>query len=67
MITRINEANRLKKYISCDCECKTDGRKYNSNQKWNNNKCWRECKNRIKKRVCKGDCAWNPTVCTCEW
>ena len=39
MITRINEANRLKEYISCDCEYKTDGRKYNSNQKWNNNKC----------------------------
>ena len=29
----------LAKHVSCECEGKFDGRKYNSNQKGNNNKC----------------------------
>ena len=33
------------KHISCEFKCKFDGRKCNSNQKWNNDKCQRECKN----------------------
>ena len=47
MITEINESKTLTKCIwyECKCKCKFDGRKYNSNQKWNNNKCWCECKN----------------------
>ena len=39
MITRINESKTLTKHMSYECKCKFDGRKYNSNQKWNNNKC----------------------------
>ena len=35
----INEPKTLAKHISCKCKCKFDGRKCNSNQKWNNNKC----------------------------
>ena len=32
----INESKALTKHIPCQCKCKFDGRKYNSNQKWNN-------------------------------
>ena len=39
MITGINELKILTKHISSKCKCKFDGRKCNSNQKWNNNKC----------------------------
>ena len=39
MITRINESKTLTKYVSCKCKCKFDGRKSNSHQKWNNDKC----------------------------
>ena len=39
MITRINESKTLPKHISCECKCKFDGTKCNSNQWWNNNKC----------------------------
>ena len=39
MITGINESKALTKHISCECKCKFDGRKYNSNQWWNNDKC----------------------------
>ena len=39
MITRINEAKMLIKHISCDCKCKSNSAKCNSNQKWNNETC----------------------------
>ena len=40
MITKIIESKILKALFTCDCKCKFDGRKYNSNQRWNNdNKC----------------------------
>ena len=39
MITGINELKTLTKHVSCECECQFDGRKCNSNQKWNNDKC----------------------------
>ena len=32
MITGINECRTLAKHISCECECKFDGRKCNSDQ-----------------------------------
>ena len=38
-ITGKNESKILTKDISCECKCKFDERKCNSNQKWNNNKC----------------------------
>ena len=38
MITGIMESKTLTKHISCECKCKLGGRKYNSNQKWNNDK-----------------------------
>ena len=43
VIKRINELKKLTKHISCDCKWKFDGRKYNSNQKWNNSICRFEC------------------------
>ena len=44
-ITGINESKILTKDILRECKCNNDGRKCNSNQKWNNNKCRCECKN----------------------
>ena len=45
MIREINESKMLTKHISFECKCQLHGIKYTSNQKWNNEKCWRECKN----------------------
>ena len=39
MITGINESKTLTKHISCEYECRFDGRKCNSDQWWNNRKC----------------------------
>ena len=35
MITGIDKSKTLTKHISCECKCKFDGRKYNSDQWWN--------------------------------
>ena len=34
MITGINESKTLTKHIPCECKCKFDGRKCNSDQWW---------------------------------
>ena len=47
MIARINKSKTLTKHTSCECKYKFDGRKCNSNQKWNNDKCECECKKHI--------------------
>ena len=39
MIIGINESKALKKHISCECKCKFDGRKCNSDQWRNNDRC----------------------------
>ena len=50
-------------HISCKVKCKFDGKKCNSHQKWENDKCRYECK---KHNVCEKDQIWNPTTCSCE-
>ena len=47
MITEINESETLTKHISCECRFdkgRFDGKKYISDQWWNNHKYWCECK-----------------------
>ena len=48
MINKINESKTLAKHISCECRYEFNGRKYNSRQNWNNDKCQYECKKPIK-------------------
>ena len=51
MITGINKKKTLTKHASCKCKCKFDGRKFNSNQHWNNSQCWHECRNSLTKNI----------------
>ena len=53
----------LPKDISFECKCKFDGRKNNSNQKWNKKKCWCACN---KHNISEKDYTWNPATCTCK-
>ena len=53
MITGINESRTLIKHISCKCEYKFDGKQYNLNQMWNNDKYLCKCKNLEKHCMCK--------------
>ena len=47
VITGTTDSKTLRRHVSCVCKCKFDGRKCNSNQKWNNDKCRYEHKNII--------------------
>ena len=62
IITGINESKTLTKYILCECKCMFDGKKCNSNQWWNKDKCLRECK---KCHACEKDYVWNPSTYNC--
>ena len=57
MITRINKLKISTKNISCECECKFDGGKCNSDQSG----C--ACK---KHHICEKDYIWNPATCSCK-
>ena len=63
MVRGINESKTLTKHVSCKLKCKFDGKKCNSNQWWNNDKCQCECK---KYHICDKDYAWNLATCNCE-
>ena len=52
-LTRKTESKTLGKLISCECKCKFDGRKCNSNQKWNKRKRRCERKNLKKHHMCE--------------
>ena len=59
IITRINESKTLTKHISCEFKCRFDGKKCNSDQWWNNDKCRCQCK---KRHVYEKDYVWNPAI-----
>ena len=61
-ITGINELKTLTKHTLCERKCKL-GRKCNSNQKWNNDRCPWESK---KHYTCEKDYIWNTDTCSCE-
>ena len=63
MITEVNESKTLTMHISCECKCRFDGRNCDSNEKWNNDKCWCECK---KHHIWEKDSICNPATCSCE-
>ena len=53
----------LTKDISCECKCIFNGRSCNSDQMWNNDKCWCECK---KTYICEQGYIRNPSTLSCE-
>ena len=63
IIRGINELKPLAKHISCKCKCRFDGKKCNSDQWWNNDKCQYECK---KCHACEKDYVWNPETSNSE-
>ena len=61
--TGINESKSLTKHISCECKCKLDETKFNSNIWSNNDKC--RCQ-RNKHEICEKEYVWNPSTYNCE-
>ena len=66
MIAGINESKILTKHVSCEWKCDFDGRKCNSNQKWNNNKYWCQGKNPKEHLVCKKYHFLNLAIYSCK-
>ena len=66
MIVGINGSKLLTKNISCECKCKFDCRKNNSNQKWNGDKYRCACKNLNKQKACEKGYIWDPITCSCK-
>ena len=63
MITGINESKILTKHMSCKCKYSFDERKSNSNQWWNNDRCWCGCQ---KHHICEKDYISNTVTCSCK-
>ena len=63
MVTGIYETKTLMKHISCESKCKFDGTKCKSNQRWNNDRCWCECK---KHHICEKDYVWYTSTSSFE-
>ena len=63
IITGISESKTLTKHISCECKCTFKGTKCDSDQWWNNNKCWCEC---IKRHICEKYYVCNTATCNYE-
>ena len=65
-MSRTNETRHIKWHETCKCICRLDAIVCNNKQRWNDNKCWCECKELINKGVCDEGFAWNPGIRECE-
>ena len=53
-------------YETWKCKCRLDASVCNNKQRWNDNKCKRECKELINKGVCDKGSIWNPSTWDCQ-
>ena len=61
LMSRTSETRHIKWHETCKCICRLDAIVCNNKQRWNNDKCWCECKELIDKGVCDKGYAWNPS------
>ena len=66
LMPRTNEKRHIKWHESCKCKCRLDASVCNNKQRWNNDKCWCECKELINKGVWDRGYAVNPSNCESE-
>ena len=62
----MNGSKILTKHILWKCECKFDGRKCSSNQKWNNDKCRCKGKGPEEHNSYEKGYILSPATCICE-
>ena len=65
LMSRTNETRQIKWHETGKCKLRLDVSVYNNKQRWNNDKCWCECKELIDKGVCDKGYIWRPS--NCEW
>ena len=66
LISRTNETRYIKWHETCKCKCRLDASVFNNKQRWNEDKCRRECKELIDKGMCDKGFNWNPGNCECK-
>ena len=52
LISRTNETRYIKWHESFECKCGLNASVCNNKQRWNEDKCWYECKQLIDKGIC---------------
>ena len=52
LMSRTNETRHIKWHETCKCKCRLHASACNNNQRWNEDKCTRECKELIDKGIC---------------
>ena len=62
----MNETRHIKFHETCKCICRLHAIVCNDKQRWNNDKCWSECKGLIDKDVCDKGFTWNLNNCDCD-
>ena len=65
-MTLTNQTRHIKWHETCKCICTLNKIICNNEQRWNEDKCRRECKEFIDKRVCNKWFIWNPSNCACK-
>ena len=65
-MSRTNETRHIKWHKTCKCIWRLDAIFCNNKQRWNNDKCWCECKELVDKGVSDKGYIWNPSNCECK-
>ena len=65
LMTLTNETRSIEWHKTCKCICRLNEIICNNKQKWNKDKCRRECKELIDKGVCDKGYIFNPNNCKC--
>ena len=63
LMSRTNETRHIEWHETCKCKCRLDASICNNKQRWNDDKCRRECKELINKGVCDEGFLLNPRKC----
>ena len=61
LMSRTNETRYIKWHETCKCKCRLNASVCNNKQRWNDDKCRRECKELIDNCVCDKGYIWNPS------
>ena len=66
LMSRTNGTRHIEWHETCKCEWEFWANICDNKQRWNNDKCWCECKELIDKGVRHKGFIWNPSNCGCE-
>ena len=66
LMSRTNEKRNIEWHKTCKCKCRLDASVCNNKQRWDEDKCRRECKELINKGMCDKGFISNPSNCECE-